>query len=194
MNREEFNKALNTLVWCAASNESATKQKLLAEFDRLTQRVAELAGKLWDAQDEPQQPDKSLEQKIQRIFDDNARDADCHEACIPREYYGEVILEILALLQPQQPVEGELVVNPYTCFCHQNREISHGEEDEDIAHHEFESGSQAQLAHDKQRMVSIDWLDQSCPHSEPLALVTRRECDECMEELSSQGQREEVKP
>jgi hypothetical protein len=59
MNREEFNKALNTLVWCAASNESATKQKLLAEFDRLTQRVAELAGKLWDAQDEPQQPEGS---------------------------------------------------------------------------------------------------------------------------------------
>jgi hypothetical protein len=81
----------------------AIEQEILAEFDRLKLKVAELEGKLWDAQDEPQQPDKSLEQKIQRIFDDNTRDADCHEACIPREYYGEVILEILALLKPPQP-------------------------------------------------------------------------------------------
>ena len=77
----------------------AIEQEILAEFDRLKLKVAELEGKLWDAQDEPQQPDKSLEQKIQRIFDDNTRDADCHEACIPREYYGEVILEILAILR-----------------------------------------------------------------------------------------------
>ena len=84
------------------------EQEILAEFDRLKLKVAELEGKLWDAQDEPQQPDKSLGQKIQRIFDDKTRDADCHEACIPREYYGEVILGILALLQSQQPA-GELV-------------------------------------------------------------------------------------
>ena len=81
------------------SRDSVEMLEVLAEFDRLKLKVAELEGKLWDAQDEPQQPDKSLEQKIQRIFDDNTRDADCHEACIPREYYGEVILEILAILR-----------------------------------------------------------------------------------------------
>jgi hypothetical protein len=27
------------------------------------------------------------------------------------------------------------------------------------------------------------WLNESCPHSEPLVLTTRRECDKCMEEL-----------
>ena len=153
MEREEYIKQLGYYgdLRLLGNDEFITvKMNLLAEFDRLKLKVAELEGKLWDAQDKPRQPDKSLEQKIQRIFDDNTRDADCHEACIP--------LEILALLRPQQTARGELVVNPYTCFCHQNREISHGEEDEDIAHHEFESGSQAQLAHDKGTMVSVSEL------------------------------------
>jgi hypothetical protein len=34
----------------------AIEQRILAEFDRLKLKVAELEGKLWDAQDEPQQP------------------------------------------------------------------------------------------------------------------------------------------
>jgi len=56
---------------------------------------------------EPQQPDKCLEQRINRIFDDNTRDAECCEACIPIEYYEQVKAEILALLQPQQEPQAE---------------------------------------------------------------------------------------
>lgn len=33
------------------------------------------------------------------------------------------------------------------------------------------------------KMVSVDWLFESCPHSEPMMLNTRHECDECMDEL-----------
>ena len=110
----------------------------------------------------PQQPDKSLEQKIRGIIGDALASSCTREECPVAEMNCVecAVKDVLALLQPQQPVEGELVVNPYTCFCHQNREISHGEEDEDIAHHEFESGSQAQLAHDKQRMVKLPSEDE----------------------------------
>jgi len=38
------------------------EQEILAEFDRLTQRVAELEGKLWDAQDE--QPEGLNKEKL----------------------------------------------------------------------------------------------------------------------------------
>ena len=59
----------------------------------------------------------------------------------------------------------------------------------------LEAVAKAQLAHCQTTMVKIDWLFEPCPHStDPLFLATRHECDECMEELSSQGQREEVKP
>ena len=110
MKREDIERLIVQISTCEKGTIpfKCACDQLLVEFDRLKLKVAELEGKLWDAQDEPQQPDKSLEQKIQRIFDDNTRDADCHEACIPREYYGEVILGILALLQSQQPA-GELV-------------------------------------------------------------------------------------
>ena len=198
MKREDIERLIVQISTCEKGTIpfKCACDQLLVEFDRLKLKVAELEGKLWDAQDEPQQPDKtleqkirdaldrlgegvfrnkaylnlredvlteilaaipqyqqpaidlskleniicecghsmqthrdgdgccdrsrcgckqfakkedsqqsdkSLEQKIQRIFDDNTRDADCHEACIPREYYGEVILEILALLKPPQP-------------------------------------------------------------------------------------------
>jgi hypothetical protein len=110
MKREDIERLIVQISTCEKGTIpfKCACDQLLVEFDRLKLKVAELEGKLWDAQDEPQQPDKSLEQKIQRIFDDNTRDADCHEACIPCEYYGEVILGILALLQSQQPA-GELV-------------------------------------------------------------------------------------
>jgi hypothetical protein len=32
----------------------------------------------------------------------------------------------------------------------------------------------------------LDYLNQSCPHSEPLTLTTRRECDKCMEEFQNE--------
>lgn len=35
----------------------------------------------------------------------------------------------------------------------------------------------------QEQMVKVSWLYEPCPHSEPLTLTTRRECDECMEEL-----------
>jgi len=128
----------------------AIEQEILAEFDRLKLKVAELEEKLWDAQDEPQQPDKSLEQKIQRIFDDNTRDADCHEACIPREYYGEVILEILALLQSQQTARGELVSD------YELLRLTCDTTPEKLA----KRAAEAQLAHDKQRMVKLPSEDE----------------------------------
>ena len=79
-------------------------------------------------------------------------------------------------LEPQQTARGELVSD------YELLRLTCDTTPEKLA----KRAAEAQLAHDKQRMVSIDWLDQSCPHSEPLALVTRRECDECMEELTRQ--------
>jgi len=32
---------------------------------------------------------------------------------------------------------------------------------------------------------TTDWLFEPCPHSEPMMLTTRHECDECMDELLS---------
>ena len=84
--------------------------------------------------------------------------------------------------EPQQ--RGELASNPYQFALDQYAVGDAVYHDSVLMGKGFKNGSEAQLAHDKQRMVSIDWLDQSCPHSEPLALVTRRECDECMEELT----------
>ena len=31
----------------------------------------------------------------------------------------------------------------------------------------------------------VRWLNQPCPHSEPITLTTRRECDKCMEQLQN---------
>jgi len=31
----------------------------------------------------------------------------------------------------------------------------------------------------------VRWLNESCPHSEPMTLTTRRECDKCMEKLQN---------
>jgi hypothetical protein len=52
-----------------------------------------------------------------------------------------------------------------------------------------------ECSHDKSPLVAFNegceqtarailaWLYQSCPHSEPLTLTTRHECDKCMEQL-----------
>jgi len=42
------------------SRDSVEMLEVLAEFDRLKLKVAELEGKLWDAQDEPRQPAEGL--------------------------------------------------------------------------------------------------------------------------------------
>jgi len=85
-------------------------------------------------------------------------------------------------IEPQQP-EGELAECP-TKSCSFKVELSNGSRFVCTAHdctaYEY---AETQLAHDKQRMVSIDWLFERCPHSEPLTLTTRHECDECLDEL-----------
>ena len=106
----------------------------------------------------PQQPDKSLRQKINKVLDDNSRSADEHEECIPREYYKEVVSEILALLKSQQPAEGGLVPNPYRCFCKLVRRMSDAEADEDYASHKFDAGRQAQLAHTMISLKAQGWV------------------------------------
>jgi len=75
--------------------------------------------------------------------------------------------------KPQQLGEGELVSDyvllRLTCHC----EVAQ------LA----KCAAEAQLAHCQTTMVKIDWLFERCPHSEPLTLTTRHECDVCMEEL-----------
>jgi len=80
--------------------------------------------------------------------------------------------------KPQQPVEGGLAECPNKSCKWINKSPRSDCEGCDIY-----TGSLAQLVHDKATMVKIDWLFEPCPHSEPLTLTTRHECDVCMEEL-----------
>jgi hypothetical protein len=61
------------------------------------------------------------------------------------------------VLKPQQPAEGELVENPYTCFCNAMKDYYVGREPliKDLQHHAFSQGAQAQLAHNKARMKPL---------------------------------------
>ena len=178
----------------------------------------------------PQQPDKSLEQKIRGIIGDALASSCTREECPVAEMNCVecAVKDVLALLQPQQPAIDIVALSWARCNCGHSM-MTHRDGDgccdrsmcnckkfepqqpeelvkSDIYRHScitpypalvmakchacvWDEATLAQLAHDKQRTVSIDWLFESCPHSEPLALVTRHECDECMEELSSQGQR-----
>jgi hypothetical protein len=67
--------------------------------------------------------------------------------------------------KPQQPA-GELVENPYKCFCVTRtlyklvRRMSDAEADEDYASHKFDAGRQAQLAHDKATMAKLPSEDE----------------------------------
>jgi len=63
-------------------------------------------------------------------------------------------------IEPLQPAEGGLVPNPYRCFCKLVRRMDDAEADEDYASHKFDAGRQAQLAHDKQRMVKLPSEDE----------------------------------
>ena len=63
-------------------------------------------------------------------------------------------------IEPLQPEEGELVPNPYRCFCKLVRRMSDAEADEDYASHKFDAGRQAQLAHDKATMVKLPSEDE----------------------------------
>ena len=108
---------------------------------------------------EPQQPDKSLRQKINKVLDDNSRSADEHEECIPREYYKEVVSEILALLKPRQPgcvlVENPYPISPNLSLNGEWPEVREKRLMCALKHSIFNEGREAQLAHDKQRMVKL---------------------------------------
>ena len=61
-------------------------------------------------------------------------------------------------IEPQQPEEGELVPNPYRCFCKLVRRMSDAEADEDYASHKFDAGRQAQLAHTMRSLKAQGWV------------------------------------
>jgi len=108
----------------------------------------------------PQQPDKSLEQKIRGIIGDALASSCTREECPVAEMNCVecAVKDVLALLQPQQPEEGELVPNPYRCFCKLVRRMSDAEADEDYASHKFDAGRQAQLAHTMRSLKAQGWV------------------------------------
>jgi hypothetical protein len=87
-------------------------------------------------------------------------------------------------LEPQQP-EGELAGCPHLessingCI-HSQRENWHQILTFDVHEGKPEDCPICNPKQKKPKMVSVDWLYESCPHS---VLATRHECDECMEQL-----------
>lgn len=85
-----------------------------------------------------------------------------------------------------QPAEGELVEMQCPVAKECEKATGMGCTSECLFVRGWEAllrGREAQRHCDLQHMVEIDWLFERCPHSEPLMLATRRECDECMDEL-----------